>query len=63
MDPKKIRNYPHRFDFDKDPILNLENIKLKNLSITSKKDLHQLISTIFWEGDPNVLIDLISHSK
>ena len=34
-----------------------------NLSINSKRDIQKLISTLFWEGSPDVLIDIISNSK
>ena len=63
MESEKLKNYPHRCDFNREPILSLNNIKLKNLSITSKRDLHKLPYSIFWDGDSDVLIDLISHSK
>jgi len=33
------------------------------LTETSKRDLHKLPYTIFWDGDSDVLIDLIGHSK
>ena len=60
---ERIRNYPHRINFNKNPILNLSNVPLKNLSINSKRDIQKLISTLFWEGSPDVLIDIISNSK
>ena len=60
---KKIGNFPQRFDFKKTPILNINDIKLTGLSVTSKRSLHRLVNTIFWEGDPNILIDLISRSR
>ena len=44
-------------------IKSLKDIKLSKLSITSKRDLHKLPYSIFWDGDSDVLIDLISHSK
>lgn len=63
LDFDRIRNYPHRFDFNKKPIVNLSNIKVRPLTETSKRDLHKLPYTIFWDGDSDVLIDLIGHSK
>lgn len=60
---ERIRNYPHRINFNKNPILSLSNVPLKNLSINSKRDIQKLISTLFWEGSPDVLIDIISNSK
>ena len=50
-------------NFNKNPILNLSNVPLKNLSINSKRDIHKLMNTLFWEGSPDVLIDIISNSK
>jgi hypothetical protein len=58
-----LKNYPHRFNFDSQHILNLKDIKIGRLSLTSKKGLHTLLYTIFWDGKPELLIDLISRSK
>ncbi|GIR82091.1 MAG: hypothetical protein CM15mP83_8170 [Flavobacteriaceae bacterium] len=42
LDFYRIRNYPHRFDFNKKPIVNLSNIKVRPLTETPKRDLHKL---------------------
>mgnify|MGYP001188582862 CR=1 FL=1 len=59
----QIKNYPHRFKFDKEPILEMGDIKIANLSLTSKTGLHKLLYQIFWDGKPDLLVDLISKAK
>ena len=63
IDPSKIKNYPHRFKFKKQGIFTLKDINIKTLSLTSKRVLHKLPYTKFWEGKPDVLVDLVSRSK
>ena len=60
LDDKKIKNYPHRFTFDKTPIFINNNIKMYGLSLTTKKALHQILYSIFWEGKSDTLVDLMS---
>lgn len=56
--------YPHRFKFDKHPIVALKNISIKPLSFSTKSNLHKLLSaTLFWNGDSPALLDMISHGK
>ena len=55
--------YPHRFKFADKPILELSDIHLAKLSGSTKKHLHDLISQIFWEGEPSSLVDLITHGS
>ncbi len=60
LDDEKIKNYPHRFEFDKTAIYTKQNFKIYSLSITSKVSLHQLVSSIFWDGKPETLVDIMS---
>ncbi len=55
--------WPHRFKFSKESILELKDISINRLSYSTKINLHKLIYSIFWEGSPSSLVDLISHGK
>ena len=59
----KIKNYPHRFKFDKRVVLELRDIKINNLSIQSREHLFKLPAISLWEGSSNTLVDLISHAR
>ena len=63
ISPEKIKNYPHRFKFDVNAIADIIDIKISNLTLPSKTALHKLPYTIFWEGKPDILVDLISMGK
>jgi len=55
--------FPHRFDFNKKPILELKDIKISKLSYTTRASLHQLIYSLLWHGNASSLVDIISHAK
>jgi|GEM_PF-2024261 len=57
------QRWPHRFKFSKEPILELQNIKLRRLSPSTKANLHKLIYSIFWDGNAFSLVDIMSHSE
>ena len=59
----RIKNYPHRFKFDKRVVLELRDIKINNLSIQSREHLFKLPAISLWEGSSNTLVDLISHAR
>ena len=59
----KGETFPHRFKFDKKPILKLDDIKISKLSYSTKASLHQLIYSILWHGNASSLVDIISHGK
>jgi len=60
---KKGQLWPHRFEFDPNPILKIEDILINKLSYTSRASLHQLIYQMFWEGSPNALVEIMSIGK
>ena len=39
--------YPHRFHFDNTPLVIMKNIKINQLGLTSKKELHSLVFSNF----------------
>jgi len=56
--------YPHRFQFDKRPILKLRRIPLGKLSYTTRVELHKLCTgSLFWNGHAASLLDMISHGQ
>ncbi len=55
--------YPHRFDFDKKPILTLHTVNIKKLADSTKRKLHSIVSVPFTEGEPFELVDMMSYSK
>ena len=63
ISPEKIKNYPHRFKFDTNEIANIGDIKISSLTLPSKTAMHKLPYTIFWEGKPDILVDLSSMGK
>jgi hypothetical protein len=64
LDPKKnVKNYPHRFKFEKEIILDLENINIYKLTLPSKRLLHKLPYVALSDGKSDILVDLISKSK
>lgn len=64
LDPEKnVKNYPHRFRFEKESILNLENINIYKLTLPSKKLLHKLPYIKLTDGKSDILVDLISKSN
>ena len=66
---KKGEIWPHRFKFDelhnkgKTPLLNLENIVIRELSTPSKEQLRKVIAVNFIEGYYGTLVECIYHSK
>ena len=64
LDPEKnVKNYPHRFKFEKESILDLENINIYKLTLPSKRLLHKLPYVALSDGKSDILVDLISKSK
>jgi hypothetical protein len=54
--------YPHRFQFDKRPIIQLNGIPIRKLSFTTRSELHKLFTgSLFWNGHAASLLDMISH--
>ena len=53
--------YPHRFGISK-PMLEFDNLKLERLSEATRKALHHLVTTGFWEADPTHFVELLSRA-
>lgn len=59
----KVKNYPHRFKFSKELVVELKDIKISTLSLPTKRIMQKLLNSIFWEGKPEQLVELISRAK
>lgn len=55
--------FPHRFDFDRNPVLNVRNIQINNLTIATKYELHSMIYNNLISGSPSSLVDLIYYGE
>lgn len=55
--------FPHRFSFDTTPIINLNSIAIRKLSITAKNELHNMVYNNIIAASPSTLVDLIFHSE
>jgi len=55
--------YPHRFKFDRNPILTMKDIKIKKLTSTTKLELHTMYSVGLWPADPSSLVDIMSNAE
>lgn len=51
--------YPHRFHFDNSPLVIMKNIKINQLGLTSKKELHSLVFSNFRKCEPHTLVDIM----
>lgn len=59
----KGETFPHRFEFEPNPIIELKNIKINKLALTSKQELHRMVYTNFVKADSFTLLDMIYHSE
>jgi len=55
--------YPHRFKFDRNPILVMKNIKIKKLTATTKLELHTMVYSNLRPADPSSLVDIMSNAE
>jgi len=55
--------FPHRFGFDKNPLIIMKNIKINRLGLTSKKELHNTTFINFRKCDAHTLVDIIHNSE
>ncbi|MDH3764932.1 MAG: hypothetical protein OER82_03890 [Nitrosopumilus sp.] len=55
--------FPHRFEFDPMPIINLVNIPINCLSETSKQELHIMVYGNLISANPSTLVDIIYHGN
>jgi len=54
--------FPHRFKFDRNPIILVKNCKISNLGLTSKKELHKTVYSNIRMADPFSLVDILHHT-
>ncbi len=55
--------YPHRFHFDNTPLTVMKDIKINQLGLTTKKELHSLVFSNFRECDSHTLVDIMHKGK
>lgn len=55
--------FPHRFEFDPNPIIDLTYIPIKKLSETAKREMHSMLYGNFISASPSTLVDLIFFGK
>jgi hypothetical protein len=55
--------FPHRFEFDPTPIIDLKNIKINALAEMSKQELHSMVYGNLISASPSTLVDIIYHAE
>lgn len=55
--------FPHRFEFDPKAVTGVKNIKINELTTTSKQELHSMVYSNFIEGDSATLLDCVFHGN
>jgi hypothetical protein len=55
--------FPHRFDFDRNPLIVMKDIKVNNLGLTSKKEIHSTVYSNIRMCDPHTLVDILHNAK
>lgn len=55
--------FPHRFDFNPHPILDLKNVPINKLSMTAKTELHSMVYNNLIPANPSSMIDLIFYGE
>ena len=55
--------FSHRFDFDRNPLITMKNIQVKNLGITTKKELHSTVYSNIRMCDPHSLVDILHNAE
>lgn len=55
--------FPHRFDFDRNPLIVMKDIKVNNLGLTSKKEIHNTVYSNIRMCDPHTLVDILHNAK
>ena len=54
--------YPHRFKFNKNPLLIMSNLRVKDLSVSTKSELQNVVYTNFRMCDPKILVDIMHNA-
>ena len=55
--------FPHRFEFDPNPVLVMNNIFVKTLSSTTKQTLHGMVYSNIKPVNPSTLVDILYNSS
>ncbi len=55
--------FPHRFGFNRNPLLILKNIRINKLGLTSIQELHKTTFANFRECEPNTLVDILHYAE
>ena len=59
----KNERFPHRFKFDKNPILIMEKSKVRPLALTTKKELHSIVYSNIGKCEPYTFVDILHNTK
>lgn len=59
----KNEAFPHRFGFDRRPIIELKNIRINRLAVNAKQELHGMVYGNFMEANPSTLVDIVYHGE
>lgn len=51
--------FPHRFHFNRNPLLIMKDLKVKDLSASSKSELQNTVYVNFRMCDPNTMVDIM----
>ncbi len=55
--------FPHRFRFDRNPVIVMKNCKINQLGLTTKKELHGTVYSNIRMVDPFSLVDMLHHTE
>lgn len=55
--------FPHRFNFDRNPLIIMKNVKISNLGLTTKKELHSTVYSNIRMCDPHSLVDILHNAE
>jgi hypothetical protein len=58
----KDETFPHRFEFDSKHVIDVKNIQIRDLTNTTKQELHSMVYSNFIEGDSATMLDCIFHA-
>ena len=51
--------FPHRFEFERDPLFIMKDLKIRKLSLTTKKELHSIVYSNIGICEPSTLVDIL----
>lgn len=59
---RKSELFPHRFKFNRNPLLIMSDLKVKDLSATTKSELQNVVYVNFRMCDPETLVDIMHNA-